>query len=133
MNLVALSLYVKDEWSSLPLDITDEVVVIVQFEPWLEQDFNWDGGLRWHSSLDRVYLKRVTIVWASFYTLLREVEAEWDKLLVDNLDYFSVLTIDKKRTKLDLSSLKKYVRFNNSTHNQEMLDDFLLWNLEDPV
>ena len=40
MYLVTLSLYIKDERSSLPLYITDEIVVIVKFESWLEQNLN---------------------------------------------------------------------------------------------
>jgi hypothetical protein len=125
VDLVALSFHVQYQWSGLPLDVADEIVVVIELVLWLEQYLNRYLRLGWHHTRHGAHPQRVTEVWTSFDALLGEAEAEGNVLLVDEGDDLSVLALEEKRTELDLARLEENVWLVYSAHDQEVLDDIL--------
>jgi hypothetical protein len=133
VDLVSLSFDVENEWSGLSLHIAGKVVVVRQLILRLELNFNRDLRLGRDYSREGANSQRVSVVWATLDAVLTDVEAEWNQLLVYNVHSLSVLTRQKKRSELQLSSLEQNIWLNNSANDQEVLRNVFRWDLEKPV
>mmetsp|Transcript_39618 Transcript_39618/g.60625 ORF Transcript_39618/g.60625 Transcript_39618/m.60625 type:complete len:572 (+) Transcript_39618:2645-4360(+) len=133
VDLVALTFNVEYERSSLPLDVANQVIVVVQLVLRLEEHFNWDSRLSRNGSGHRVHAEGVAEIGAALDALLSEAEAEGNVLLVNELDSFSVLSLEEQRAELDLTSFEEYVGLVDAADDEEVLNDVLRRNLEDPV
>lgn len=132
VNLVALTLDIEDQRACLALNVTNQIVVVGKLELWLEYDL--DGYLRaWgYNSGHGADSERITVLGAALYTLLGEVEAEGDLLLVDHVHNLAVLTIEEKGSKLNLARLEEHVWLDDAAHNHKVLHNLLCGYLEQP-
>ena len=133
MQCVTNTLNIKGDWSSLLLDITEDVVVVLSLNPGSES--NLDGHLVVGSdhSRHRRDLQGIGVFRITSDGLLVKREIEGNVLKILDMHNILVLSLQQQWTEVDLTHINEDIRVVHLTNEVEILLNTFLWNLKQVV